>query len=106
MANDGREREAFSRMSNLQARLYDYPVDVTKSDSVNDPAGPFSGLLVQSAGNVRLTPCNGPAASSSITLAVVAGQYLDFPVLRVWSTNTSATVCGLVSAVKQPGMGS
>lgn len=92
-------------MSNLWAITYDYPVAVTKSDSVNDPAGPFAGLLATAAGTVICTPCDGPnaQANTSISIPVIAGQYLHFPVKRVWAA--SSDVVGLCSAIKQPQMG-
>ena len=92
-------------MSNIGARTYSYPVAVTKSDSTNDPAGPFAGLLVTVAGNVVVFPLNGPGGggTTSMTLAVIAGQELHFPVCRVGSTSTTATVFGLVDSIVQQG---
>lgn len=87
----------------LWATTYDYPATVTKSDTVNDPAGPFAGLLATATGTVICTPCDGPQRASSISIPVVAGQYLRFPVKRVWAA--SSDVVGLCSAIKQPGMG-
>ena len=86
-------------MSDLWASTYDRPGVVTESDSANDPAGPFAGLLVSVAGTLKVTPLNGAA----IAFTVVAGQYVRFPVVRVWSTGTSATVIGLIGAIQQPG---
>lgn len=90
-------------MSNLWASTYDWPASVTKSDTVNDPAGPFSGLLVDTGGILRVTPTGGPLATSSITINVVAGGYICFPVSRVWSSTTTAVVVGLVSSIKAQG---
>lgn len=90
-------------MSTLQASLADYPATVTPSDATDDPAGPFAALLVTVAGNLKFTPRNGPQANSSLTIAVVAGQYICFPVKRVWQNGTTATVLGLVSAVVPQG---
>jgi hypothetical protein len=89
-------------MSNLWADTYDYAVAVTKSDTVSDPAGPFAGLYCSAAGNVVILNQNGP--QTAITIAVVAGQYVRWPVRRVNSTSTTATVFGLVSAIvsRQP----
>ena len=92
-------------MANLWSRTYDYCVPVTKSDSTDDPNGPFAGLLVSVAGNVVVYPRNGPTAQYPITIAVIAGQELHFPVRRVASTNTTATVFGLTSGICQPGSG-
>lgn len=87
-------------MSDIGAESYGYPVAVTASDAVNDPSGPFQGLLVSVAGTLRVTPYGGPQAQAGaspgyVAFTVVAGQYVRFPVRRVWSTGTSATVIGL-----------
>jgi hypothetical protein len=90
--------------SSLWATTYDYPVAVTKSDTVADPKGPFAGLLVDTGGVLKLTPVGGPLAGSSLTINVVAGQYIRFPVQRVWNTGTTTTVVfGLVSGIQQQG---
>lgn len=89
-------------MSNLWASVADYPVAVTKSDTVDDPGGPFAALLVTVAGNLVFWPLQGPQASSPLTIAVVAGQYICFPVKRV-GASTTATVLGLVSAIVRQG---
>jgi len=93
-------------VSTVQAITYDYPATVTVSDSTKDPAGPFTGLLVTSiAGGtaLKVTPKFGPLAASSLSLVVFAGQYIQFPVQRVWSTGTTATVVGLKSPIIQGG---
>jgi hypothetical protein len=90
-------------MSNLWATTYDYAVAVTKSDSTDDPAGPFSGLYVSVSGNVVLYCRNGPQSAQPITVAVVAGDYIRWPVRRVGSTSTTATVFGLVSSIIAQG---
>lgn len=73
---------------------YDYPVAVTKSDTVDDPAGPFAGLLCTATGSAIVWPLLGPPATS-ITIPVVAGQTLNFPVKRVGAS--SSNVVGLVN---------
>ena len=88
-------------MSNAWASTYDYPVAVTKSDTTDDPAGPFAGLYVSASGNIEIWNRNGPA--TPITIAVVAGQYVRWPVKRVGSTNTTATVFGLISSIVAQG---
>jgi hypothetical protein len=90
-------------MSNLWASTYDYPASVTKSDTVADPAGPFAGLLVDTGGVLKFTPWTGPLAGSSMTINVVAGQYICFPVQRVWNGTTTAVVVGLVSGIQEQG---
>lgn len=89
-------------MSSLWAETYDYAIAVTKSDTVDDPSGPFAGLLVTVAGNVALQ-CNGGPSATVLTIPVVVGQYLRFPVRRVNNTSTTATVLGLVSAIVRQG---
>lgn len=81
-------------MSNIQAVTYEDAVDVTLSDTVNDPAGPFAGLLVCSDGDtIKFTSRTG-----TITLAGgYAGQIIPIMVRRVWNTGTSATVVGLLA---------
>ena len=90
-------------MSNQWAQTYDYPVAVTKSDTVDDPAGNFAGLLVSVAGNVVIWTVGGPQAGLPLTIAVVAGQELHFPIRRVGTTGTTATVFGLVSSIVRQG---
>lgn len=82
-------------MSNLLARTYEDFAAVTVSDTVNDPAGVFMGLLVTVAGTLKVTT----RAGTTIALAaVVAGQEIHVPISRVWSTGTGATVVGLKGA--------
>jgi hypothetical protein len=89
-------------MSTLHAVTYDYPVAVTKSDTVNDPAGPFAGLLCTAAGTAIVWPLNGPQSASPVSIVVIAGQYLHFPVKRVGAS--SSNVVGLVGgAIVTPG---
>ncbi len=86
---------------NLWASTYDYGVAVTKSDTVDDPAGPFAGLLALAAGNAVVWMQNGPAAGNPVTIAVIAGQLLPFPVKRVGAS--SSNVLGLCSAIIRQG---
>lgn len=88
-------------MSNAWAVTYDYAVAVTKSDTVNDPAGPFAGLLATAAGTAIVWMLNGPSGSNPVSIPVVAGQYLHFPVKRVGAS--SSNVVGLVSAIVRQG---
>ena len=94
-------------MSTVRARLYDYPVAVTLGIAGADPAGPFAGAVCSVAGTAVFYPLNGPSsqigASVPVTMQVIAGQYLDFPIAR-FHTNTTATMLGLVAAaVTIPG---
>jgi hypothetical protein len=79
-------------VSNILAQTYDGAADVTKSDTVADPAGPFAGLLVSVAGTLKLTTVRG----YTVAFTVVAGQEVHIATQRVWSTGTSATVIGLL----------
>lgn len=89
-------------MSTLQAITYDYAVAVTKSDTVNDPAGPFAGLLATAAGTAIVWMYGGPQSANPVSIPVVAGQYLHFPVKRVGAS--SSNVMGLVcSGIVSPG---
>lgn len=76
-------------------QAYGYPVAVTKSDTVDDPAGPFAGLLCTAAGTAIVWTA-GPPAQQPVSIVVVAGQYLFFPVRRVGAS--SSNVIGLRSA--------
>lgn len=80
-------------MSNILATTYDDAVAVTKSDTVDDPAGPFAGLLVSVAGTLKVTTVR----NTTIAFVVVAGQTVPFPVARVWSTGSASTVFGLIA---------
>lgn len=86
-------------MSTVQSSTYDWPTAITKSDTVADPAGPFTGLYVDTGGVLKITPLNGPLAKTSLTINVVAGGYVCFPVQRVWNGTTTAVVFGLKSPV-------
>lgn len=90
-------------MSSILARTYDDMKDVTKSDSTDDPAGPFAALLVTAAGTLKITTKRGTV----IALAAVAvGERIECSVVRVWSTGTGATVVGYIhAAVATPGWG-
>jgi len=88
-------------MSDLWAGTYDWAVAVTKSDTVDDPAGPFSGLYV-SVGGTLVAWVNGPTAANPVSYTVASGQYLQFPVRRI-GASTSATVHGLVGGIIRQG---
>lgn len=88
-------------MSNAWARTYDYAVALTPSNTTDDPAGPFSGLLVCAAGTVDVWTVSGPQAGLPLAIPVVAGQELHFPIRRV---GTGGPTCfGLVSAIVKQG---
>ena len=87
-------------MSTLWAETYDYPVTVTPSNTVDDPAGEFAGLLVTAAGTLSVWT-RGPAAQQPVSIPVVAGQYVRFPVKRVGLGSPSCL--GLVSGIIKQG---
>ena len=89
-------------MSNVAAATYDYAVAITESDTVDDPAGPFAGLYVSAAGNLVCDNLSGPQGSNQITVVVVAGTYIRWPIKRI-RTATSATVFGLVAGNVRQG---
>lgn len=71
-------------------------VAVTKSDTTDDPAGPFIGLHCNVSGNVVVL--FDAAAATAQTLAVSAGLSYPYRIKRVQNTNTTATVLGLKKA--------
>jgi hypothetical protein len=65
---------------------------VTPSDTVNDPKGPFIGVLVWKAGTVSFLDAAGNSSGTSDSLA--AGTVIAAKVVRVNATGTSATLLG------------
>lgn len=86
----------------VQSQTYDWAVAPTLSDTVDDPAGAFAGLYVAATGNVVIWNRNGPQGANPITLVVVAGQYVRWPVRRV-GLSTTAIVYGLVASNVRQG---
>ena len=60
---------------------------VTASDTVDDPHGPFTELVVGGAGNLPVVTLGGV----TVTYAVVAGQRIQVRVRRVKATGLTAT---------------
>lgn len=60
---------------------------VTASDTVDDPNGPFTTLLVGGAGALPVVTIGG----ESVTITATAGQVIPLPVRRVKSTGLAAT---------------
>jgi hypothetical protein len=96
-------------MSDINAITYQGTAAVTKSDTTNDPAGPFSGFIVTSSGTVSLSMQDGSTltfGAQSFTAAVTAYPY---SFRRVNSTGTTATIIGLYAlpnkAPLNPGVG-
>lgn len=79
-------------MSNILATTYDAAIGVTKSDTVDDPQGPFAGLLVAVAGVVIFKDIHGNVVTTG---SVAAGTVIPVTCARVNNTNTTATVYGL-----------
>lgn len=86
-------------MSNIQAITYDGAAPVTKSDSTDDPAGPFAALWIggSGSGNLKVTMVNGDVVT--LTGVVASGNVpLRIAVNRVWTTGTDVTsIVGLKS---------
>jgi hypothetical protein len=84
-------------VSTVAAQTYDYAIAPTLSDSDDEPI-PFTGLYIGTTGNVVIWNYGGPQSANPITVPVVGGTYLLWPIKRV-GLSTSATVLGLVSAI-------
>jgi hypothetical protein len=89
-------------MSTAWARTYDWAVPITPSSTTDDPSGPFAGLLVTAAGDLSVWPLNGPQGSLPLTMVVIAGQELHFPIRRV-NVSGGAVAFGLVSGIVRQG---
>jgi len=66
---------------------------VTASDTVDDPNGPFTELVVGVGGTLTVVTLGG----STVSYTVVAGQRIQLRIRRVKSTGTSAT--GIIGQV-------
>lgn len=86
-------------MSNILATTYDAALAVTVSDSTADPAGPFAGLLVITAGTVKFTDQQGNTTTCG---SLAAGTVIPVVVSRVWSTGTAGAVVGLRAEPYRP----
>lgn len=64
-------------------------IPVTKSDSVNDPNGPFRGLLLASSGILRVTMASGQTRDFADG-ELASGVIHPMNVKRVHSTGTGA----------------
>ncbi len=79
-------------MSNILAITYEACLTVTASDTIDDPQGPFAGLLVTATGNVTFLDALGNATTLT---AVAANTIINIVARRVNSTGLTATVRGL-----------
>lgn len=92
-------------MSSLQKVIaYDDAKAVTVSDGTDDPNGPFAGLYCLTAGTAKLTTyASGANSATAISVPMLAGQYFNVTVRRVWSTGTTGTYLGLLSPIVRQG---
>jgi hypothetical protein len=95
-------------MSDIYSLLFEDQQAVTPSDTVNDPNGPFAGLHIGGSGTVRII--NGRGRDVTI-VGCQAGTIYPYPVVRVFTTTTTATsILGLSApayrAPMNPGLGS
>lgn len=90
-------------MSNILATTYDQAIAVTKSDTVNDPQGPFAGLLVAVAGIVVFVDQGGNTVTTG---SLTAGTVIPVVTARVNNTTTTATTYGLRAGPYQPKVSS
>ena len=68
---------------------------VTESDTDADPNGPFRGIMVLTAGTVKITTQGGDDVAFADG-EIATGIIHPIRVTRVWSTGTTATVLGAV----------
>lgn len=61
---------------------------ITPSDSADLPHVTRRIVVTGTAGNVQVTFLN---AAGPVTVAVLAGEQLDWAAVRIWSTSTTAT---------------
>ena len=78
-------------MSSILAVTYDGAVAVTPSGTTNDPAGPFAGLLVTTAGTLSFVDVRG---NTIVMTMPVVGQIIPIACKRV-NTGNAAVVLGL-----------
>lgn len=90
-------------MSGILSRVYTGAKAVTLSDTVDDPKGPFAGLLVTATGTVSFVTQEGDTVSLT---AVAANTELHIAVRRVRTTGTAGTVIGLTAAPYKPAVSS
>lgn len=88
-------------MSNPNARVYDAAVAVTPNDTEDDPAGPFAGLLVITAGS-GLVFVDIQGNTTTITGALAVLSEIRVAVKRVKATGTGCAVAGYRTASYKP----
>lgn len=62
----------------------------TKSDTVDDPNGPFRGICFDAAGAIKVTTLEGVAVTIPSGV-LAAGVIHPLAVRRIWSSVTTAT---------------
>lgn len=65
-------------------------VPVTKSDTVADPAGPFRGIVIGTAGIIKVTMASGETRTIPSGV-LAAGVIHPLSFTRVWNGTTTAT---------------
>lgn len=83
--------------SSIDATVFAGSIPVTKSDTVNDPNGPFAGLYIATAGNISWIDSQGNASGTTGAPLAVSAGHINVRVVRVNSTGTTAVVLGLKS---------
>lgn len=73
-------------------------VAVTRHDADEDPKGPFVGLMVLAAGDVKFTSVSGDTDTWTIPSGALPYK-MDVAVSRVWSTGTTVSA-GNVKGLK------
>lgn len=83
--------------SDIRSITYDGAEAITASDTVNDPAGPFAGFYVGTAGDVKVHTSRG---QDVVLKNCNAGVVYTISIKRVWSTGTGSpsTMLGLQAA--------
>jgi len=62
--------------------------NLTQSDTIADPAGPFEALYTGSGGTIKFTDTRGNVVGPT---NVAAGVVLPFAIRNVWASTTTAT---------------
>lgn len=83
--------------STIDATVFAGAFPVAKSDTANDPNGPFAALFVTTAGNVSFIDSQGNAVGTTGAPIAVAVGLLPIRAVRVNLTGTTAVVLGLKS---------
>ena len=86
-------------MSDIRSITYEGMANVTTSDTVADPAGPFAGFMCDVAGIVKFTTLRGDTQTRTVN----AGVIYPIAITRVWASVTTATgIAGLISMPYKP----